>query len=557
MSRGSKKWNDTKGNKPRRRLEEAVDSIDKDIDGNDSRRSRSKSKMNDVSWYSRYPQILQDAANLPYAEPLGTTYSLGSSELSNANMQDLVVPGLCVIRFIPTIGNARDAYSAINVATRNIYSFVRHENSGHTNYDAPDLMMYLLAMDQAMMYHAFLKRAYGVARLYSPMNRYYPTMVLQAMGLDAADVYAHLADLRYGINMMAAKLGALAVPATMTYFDRHQWMCEGLYVDSVSVKAQTYMFVPYCFLQFNDTAENKPGHLKSDGFYELTIPGASDSAALMTVDQAINFFGQTIMSPLMNNEDFNIMSGDILKAYGSNIRKFDVIDEGYTVLPLYSEEVLSQIHNSISLAPDTKISYTVTQDVSIGGGYLLSDLAVYYKTDQINVENFDTAGNYLRAKHMLNMYKDSVSPAETMVATRLMMGGVSATTMENPPAGTTAYTVKTYGSEVIKQYEIWETTPNSSAPTKSEWCNRIVGHGSGISPLAAQAIFKTPQFDWAPQLWSDGSALHVNGDYLGITWRPMFDVNNYTIIDNDTLKRMHDVALMSLFDVVNAASGKR
>lgn len=557
MSKGPKKWNDTKGNKSRRRMEEAVGSIDKDIDSKDGRQTKSKSKMNDASWYSRYPQILQDAANLPYAEPLGTTYSLGSSELSTTEVQDLVVPGLCVIRFIPTIGNAKDAYSAVNVATRNIYSFVRHENSGHANYDAPDLMMYLLAMDQAMMYHAFLKRAYGVARLYSPMNRYYPTMILQAMGLNPTDVYAHLADLRYGINMMAAKLGALAVPATMTYFDRHQWMCEGLYVDSTSVKAQTYMFVPYCFLQFNDTAEGKPGHLKSDGFYSLTIPGASDSAALMTVDQAINFFGQTIMAPLMNNEDFNIMSGDILKAYGSNIRKFDVIDEGYTVLPLYSEEVLSQIHNSVSLAPDTEISYTISQDTNIGGGYLLSDLAVYYETAQLNVENFDTAGKYLQAKHMLNMYKDSVSPAETMVATRLMMGGVKAITMENPPAGTTAYTVNAYGSEVVKQYEIWETTPNSSTPTVSQWGNRIVAKTSGISPLAGQAIFKVPQFDWAPQLWADGKAFHVNGDYLGGTWRPMFDVNNYTIIENDTLKRMHDVALMSLFDVVNAASGKR
>ena len=111
-------------------------------------------QVNDVSWYSKNPALLESVGKLSFGNPLGATFNLSNDQLTVDLADDEArVPGIAVINTVPGPGEGHDFTSAANIAARNIYSFVRHANSGHSNYDSVDLMLYLLAMDEAYMHY--------------------------------------------------------------------------------------------------------------------------------------------------------------------------------------------------------------------------------------------------------------------------------------------------------------------------------------------------------------------------------------------------------------------
>ena len=116
-----------------------------------------KSACNDASWYAANSQLLKDAASLAYSESVGSGYSVVMNPVTE---QDWVtsIPGVYAIHTAPAIGVSKDNASAINIAARNIYSYVRHANAGHSNYDSPDLMIYLMAMDSLYSVLSFMAR---------------------------------------------------------------------------------------------------------------------------------------------------------------------------------------------------------------------------------------------------------------------------------------------------------------------------------------------------------------------------------------------------------------
>lgn len=208
---------------------------------------------NDPSWYTQNSQLALDAGRLSFTWPLGAPIDLTGGRYSTSAI-DISIPGVMALTLIPSIGISKDNSSPINTAARNIYSFVRHANSGHANYDSPDLMMYLLAMDSLYSVYAYMARAYGVLSLYAQRNRYLPEMLVTAMGLDYSDFLGNLANFRYFINTCAVKIGSLCAPNSMPYYARHQWIYSGVYADSPDPKSQLYMYVPAGFWQYNETS---------------------------------------------------------------------------------------------------------------------------------------------------------------------------------------------------------------------------------------------------------------------------------------------------------------
>ena len=279
------------------------------------------SKDNDPSWYALNPQLLKDAASYPYAWPLGNKLNLGDKgTLINKGS----LPGILVMNWAPTIGYSTDGTSPVNVASINTYTKVRHDNSGHANYDHADYMIYLLAMDSVYAFHSWMRRVYGCMLTYSNTNRYYPRAIVQAMGVDFDALQSNLADFRQYINTYAIKASALAVPANMSFMTKHYWMSEGLYYDSQQDKPQTYLFNPLGFYKFelvNVSDLDVPhGALKfanlfyNEGAENVTIPGCKQDQLLNLYD--IVAYGDSLLAPIISDEDFGIMSGDTLKSFG-------------------------------------------------------------------------------------------------------------------------------------------------------------------------------------------------------------------------------------------------
>lgn len=524
-----------------------------------------KGKDNDVSWYVANDQLLRDFASFPFGYPLGSRLPSDIRSINNAS-----IPGVMSLYFSPAVGHATDENAPVNIAMRSFFATVRKANSGQTMYDPPDLYMYLLAMDSVNIFYRYMRRAYGILRNYLQKNRYYPKALVTAMGLDYDDLVANMADFRGFINTYAYKSRSLAIPGTLSYFARHAWMCDNIYVDSgASAKAQTYLYTPSYVYSFG---------LDSQGAGALTLTrlipasvGTGWMTGLKKLKDLISF-GYSLINPLIANQDMNIMSGDILKALGEPAMMYlPEVPDDYVVLPVYSQEVLSQIENATVLTNATPMN-NVSQMTAVGTGYLRSPMVVteYALINGSGWANISEEGeqalaesvfnSVYSANRILNMHITSPTPADVMVATRLTNisdGTVTNVTMDSTTLSA-RLTFPTAGSEILTLGFMWYYTwDNAGEMTLSK--NFITSNlllswdssGTGmLSPLRAfsNTVMQISTFDWHPVVQIAQAA--ASSTDTTVTYREpsgyLMDVDNYTFIDEDNLKNMSLVALLSM-----------
>lgn len=534
-----------KGKDDKRIKKTEIDIPDADINKADLGIRGKSSRDNDIAWYAKNEALLRDSASFAYGIPLGTkingTVQANMSQFGGTTISLYgnaeVLPGILAVHFVPTIGMSDDTYSAANLAARNIYSFVRHANSGSANYDSPDLMMYLLATDSCFSFYAMMVRAYGIMRTFSATNRYLPKTVVEAMRLDYNDLMQHLADFRYFINQYAVKLGSLCVPGDMSFIERHIWMNTNVYTDSASWKAQLYMYVQDAFYTFVEQTSG-PGYLEYTDW-------VGNSASKMNLDSIMSF-ANALIEPLLASEDIGIMSGDILKAFGrENLFYVNMIAEDYTVLPGYSAEVLSQIENTTILgtpsSSTTLSSYTrnIVQDVT---GPTAGAIRQHFFWEVPAVTATSTYRGQIAALAMpriLNMHKDDVSAGETMVASRLTNIVTNLGYSNDPSPGYAVWEVEQCGSEICTSLEISRIVPGGA---------RGVANYNQYAVTTATALAAMATFDWAPQL----AVITITGNAASIVGYST-DFDNYTVLTSNDLVRMHDAALLSEFDVPQMA----
>lgn len=357
---------------------------------------------NDRSWYNANYQLVVDACSIGFATPLGLPM--------NVHAGTHTVPGIMRLDYVPSIGLSEDNTSPVNMAAQSIYSYVNYANSRNTSYDRTDMMMFLLAMDSAYSYLSFLKRIYGIARLYSATNRYLPVSLLDSMGLDSAGILANLNNLRATINTFAAKLGSFFVPSTFTYLQRHAWMNYNIFSDSDKpFKSQLYYFYQQAYYKYNETTS-------PNGTSLIYTPLPTPANSLGISYAQLVGFGNELLNPLLNSQDIGIMGSDMLKAFGeSGLVKMNTISEDFTIDIAYSPEVLTQIQNTIAVG-DISVSQhlaDITQDNN--SGYIIQTLKAVDKYSNFSNSELSGARNYF-----LNMPMVNPTPDDVMVATRDM-----------------------------------------------------------------------------------------------------------------------------------------
>jgi len=520
VTRKTKSKND-KGSRTKKYGEDAVT--------NTPQSALSDVHSNDPRWYASSEQLLKDAFSLsmPYQLGAGFTSNLPSSDPATMTQKTYYAPGICTIRLAPLPGKSSNGSSPVNLAAHKICAWVRHANSGHANYDPADLMMYILAMDNAYMLYNFLVRAYGVMRLYNQVNRYTPKMLVQAMHLDFDDLNKNLANFRYKINYFANALASFAVPATLPYITRHQWLFQDVYTDEPDFKSQLYMFIPECLYKWNEKVVSPgsaevPGYLSPVLIGGYTNPNNNDLLTYSDISQMIDQF----LSPLVTSEDFNIMGGDIIKAYGlNNCLVIHEIDENYTVIPVPEETALKQIENS-----------NCFERVDLSGNITQSADGAIICTPGLTLRDVDR-----REYDILNFHQDIVTPEDIAEATRLMSapddvnGGFWSFGSELP-VKTEYYTINPSSSSGFDKVSLgdgYRVNLNSISNGYSSFCtvSNFYRH-----PITAVYEFETSTTDSATNFYG----------YFG-------NLDNYTFIDPNTLSKMHETALLSLFDVPQLA----
>lgn len=498
---------------------------------------------NDPSWYNLDKQLVKDVASVSYGQPLG---SLVRSYTVQGNVTKF--PGIMAIHFIPTIGiTGKTDTTPINVAAKNIYGYVRYANSGARNYEAVDLMLYLLAIDSAITQLQFAKTLYSVALTAKGENWFYgKAMLSQLLGGNSAgaeDILNNLSQFRTAINTFAVQLNSFYVPNTMPIYQRHAWIVSNIFKDHEVKKSQTYHFIPEVYYTYDDV----------NGKLVPSFTPYSSLGVDPTVANIIAMFN-SIITAFTTSEDIGIMSGDILKAYGnSGVFFFDSITEDYHIEATYSPEVLSQINAAtlVGSCDDGSIEdfgVDIYQDDL--GNILMGNATT--KTNVITIPNLtypEQSTTFQYNPLCINMYKDDVSPDDTMVATRLMAYISSGTN------GTRTVTI--CGTELClyatMQYFNSGSSEASADAIQLYWGMSYPLNANSTSATffrISQAIKDYSKFDWAPRI---SFALQVALVAPAITGHAFIydsmDVANFAIIGETDLAAMHGVAILSEFGV--------
>lgn len=491
----------------------------------DSEDMKSESK-NDISWWSTDPEHLAQVANVPFTAATG----LLNKEIDFSGVP-ASAPGIMTFETVLMPGSAQNQFDAVNVAARDIYSFVRHENSGSKNYDPVDLMEYILAMDQAYALIAELKRLVGVYNYYNGLNRYVSKYYIEALGYDYDDLNGRLPELCAIINRACTDLSTKYVPANISLLKRHYWMFSNIFLDEDSLKAQAYAFKPAGFFVRRESTTSLSSGLNFKAYTSET----SLWERKLTVDD-IKSYIRAVVQPIMVSEDVGIISGDILKAYGSNVFQLSGATTSDLVVPTYNSEVLMQIEN-MNIVPHVETDNLESQLFTEQRDGVMVCHTTGLEIDPV-AANISYTTPYT---HTINMHADNVSPEMVMIATRLH-NKVTANT-------NTEFSVYNYCTEIIFGAEMWYNATNSVGGMEFT-CTQFrsdltINSGLGNRALA-QFLGAITSFAQHPIIRLRSNET-TTGSYTDPVAGLFLDYDNWANISEDTLNNINDYAIRSIY----------
>lgn len=492
---------------------------------------------NDFSWYSKYPELLSAASRVAFPYRPGMHVAAGTYDVApnvSANVK-MPIPGIMRIEYAYTIGSTSlDVTSPASIAAQRLYANVRKNFSSDLSADAPDMLIYTLALDQIHAYIAWLKRLYCTINSYSPDNHLFPTEMFKAeiAGLGATTDHLPL-FLRdkikfYGyINTLVNMANQFDVPMAMTLFDRHRWMNQYVYSDNDAVRGQMYVFAPIGFFQLDE-----------DYKWSRLEWVHVDADAIDWTDPVEWLFqkGKHMIDVLARSEDAYTINGYIQRAFADvpNYRSALQPQEEVLAPQPAHEEVLAQIHNLtvlddfvqgvIDQDPETNaILYEPEGSVRCGSGGVLLDL-----------DGPDPSGEQVTEATRLSAYTDPET-GDLYCGTEVVTGVAVCAP---------SYIDGTSSSETMMWWNVGHLTAVIDLSNFNMVAARSIVHQARLwSYLGA--------WHKAPHVYS-AFYIHNNGATpLGYAWING-SMDNLSIINPSNLRALHEICVYSQFDSFGA-----
>lgn len=485
--------------------------------------STPKKPTNDPAWYNNYPYLVRDVANFSYNQFTGMPMQYGNNTASA-----WVSPGLCAITLYPTFGTAYNPSSAVNIAGAQLFTYIRSKISGSRAYEYTDVMITLAAIDQIYSAINWLKRIYAEVRSWELQNKYIPDALLRAEGSAIANsnIRSDFANFRAAINMIIDKAKALAVPMDIDLFKRHANTYKYVYVEGTSIKDGLYMYVPAGFYQYTVNKTTS----KSELVFKPVPTGTTDISVIIQ-------YVQDLINAIYLDEFVNTISGDILKAFDGNLLQLDTLSEDEKVPIVFDMAVLEQMKNATLLsnsAADVYVPGTLTEATNAAQAepYLTFTPSVNDQT------TFDRLGN----KQFLTTTTKEVSPELNMENSRLIAAADSMSPIAyGLSVGAEVATLATY-------YQFQYASGVQTLATTTSSFQYIIDTTEAQDSI--QHITRMSALRFHPIEWLDIR----RGEQEQIDYSPIFDFDNTTLITPESVKAMHDVAIMSMLYVPTLAS---
>lgn len=564
----------------------------------DNKRSKSKDDFasssrrpgaNDISWYVPDAQLLRDVANLPWSEQAGQAFPRNSSGLGG-NMKT-PFPGVAAMKVAPVLGMANKPNDPVNVAAQAIYTDVRHANSGAKNYDPTDLMIYIMSLDSIYYTVSWITRLYATVNMYAMQNKYLPDLLFTAQGVNGQSIRLDIPGFRAAVNSAIMKISTLVIPNSMPIFKRHCFLFNNYYTEGDSIKDQMYLYYPACYYVFK---------YDSDGKGMLECKKLANANGL-TANDLINALNEMVNAIYME-EDFGIMAGDILKAFGEGgIERIGLIPDMIVASPINNYEVLNQFKNAelFGIKDNAYSQLNITQIIDTDypvSPYIKQFPALNTVVTSTSltfntiapVENGTWTQPIADGDDFVNgvkaMYADVgadrflvssspvVTPEETMVSTRLKPH-VKIKTITGTQNWVFSVDDFTYGSEIPFNVTYWGYSYFAGAIVPFGIpCTRYMCIQSSIAcpsnidnntyygnPFMYASIFSAFKYHPAHSIMNMISKVIESSTVINVAHFcniPSLDVDNYTLVPYETLNKMHSIATLGEYNVPRLSLAK-
>nr|AVD97085.1 capsid protein [Picobirnavirus sp.] len=492
---------------------------------------------NDPSWHAITPELVEDLGRKSFYHPQGSTLSITGNKLNSSN---IVFPGLAAIRFIPSCGQT-DGNGGVNLAANQIYSFVRHANSGSANYNAPDLMIYMMAEANVIMYYMHLARLWAIGKNYSPMNRYIPEAYFTAANIDFNSFLSDPAKFKSRLDLLCQKINSRAIPAKFNYPKYLAYMVSGIFKESDYDQSNQYIWMPECAFKYEGFTDSKGGMLTPVWLQ----PHDGLIVATRTADQALDVLDE-LVSAINTDEDMGIISGDIMKAYGNDIYRISAIPYDYSLLPIKDDVMLHAIHNATLCGTPVTESIVIKQDPdgaeTEGGKILCNYKFITEGATSCSTRVLDSNTLTPAAADMVEWLRYTVIGSKQTWKTVGQVSGVYVWEVEydtTPVIIPTSMIIYKFVGGAIVGYGFTSHIAQTNYGTEQ---NPIFG-------LDGNKIAELEKFDWHPLQYVTDFGASAPGAYANTPSliNIVGDVDVYTTYDVNESRTYNDIEIFSMF----------
>lgn len=275
---------------------------------------------------------LSDATALNFDMPISGDVGYLSANV-NGGFGLVKEHNIFVVKYIPTLGNT----DAANLAASKMAGEARKELKVIQSYAPGDLFCYDLAVQSLFECIEYGKRIVRLANSYITHNFLYPKMALKAMGIDLDEVITNGPLYREILNKAIVAAQNCAIPKLFDSANLRIRLNSQIYVDDMTRKAQSYIFKPEGFWQWDLTTgtSTQPSDMK---FLVNNITNATTLQQMLTA----------LLNPLITDQDAMYIHGDILKVWGESafIIPAEAITYDQTQDFTYDPMLLYMLHNA-------------------------------------------------------------------------------------------------------------------------------------------------------------------------------------------------------------------
>lgn len=510
---------------------------------------------NDISWYNKMSNLFARATQVPFNRILGDNMAepdINVGEFGSDNQWFRTsIPLVMRIGYMPGIGICTDYNDAPNRAFQAMYSALLTKTSTSVlPFTAANLALYTVCAQSIAQNIGVAKRLIETARVYTPDNYGLPRAYLAAQMLPVyggsvtegiEDLINNIGKYEWELNNVIRDFNSLRIPNFIDTFKRQYLLAHSYFMDNDTVASQAYVFMPKTFYKFNDL-----GLKDSEGNYDGIARAVSESLDATTFTRLLNDIKEQISS-LRSSKDFTSINGTLKRAFDeSSFVRIDELVGNETPNFIVDDVMAYQIHN-LTVCPVQESN--------------LADIVADYERDIIVYNPYSWGQNFLsKAQNfILNTFDNSVTPDWIMESTRLVtIAG------DNESVYTCGTEIVTEVAVAYLQYTEQGTIDNVQIVPITDTLLNYRYSGDHASDMRSELAFMLPlleKFHRGPRFAVYGpTSVYADNDFgeeekntlIAITG----DLHFYTFASRDAIKRLHDTALLSIFDTTASMNVK-